>query len=155
MGQTLLNLSKNKVEPKTIFNNRFVVEICEQVHVHYRNLRILMSLTDWVEFAKGNADALKRWESRGCPVPAEGTHIELCRKEVAKSSPANDEITINLNRNLYKVNEGRIFSEGADLEGKDYIHLKIRDLRIEMTKEEFLALSDACIEAKEKLTCLA
>lgn len=97
--------------------------------------------------AKGFSDAFLRWIRKGSPT--EG-HTELCRKTVA--SQAKDEgIKINLNRNLYSENGGKIFSEGAGLEGQEYIHFKYRDLRLEMTKEEFLTMAECFSEAKEKL----
>lgn len=151
MGLTLDKLSSSKVEGNPIFHNRFVVEICEKVHVHYRNLRILLSLQDFLEMAKGMKDSLSRWESRGKPEPKEGTHIELCRKQVAQFPLHNDEVAINLNKNLYAENDGKIFAEGAELNDEKYIHLKIRDLRIELTIPEFNVLAEAIIKAKESL----
>ncbi len=34
MGRTLRSLAKNDIPSKSIFNNRFVIEICETVHIH-------------------------------------------------------------------------------------------------------------------------
>ncbi len=151
MGQTLHSLANAKVQPETVFNNRFVVEICEAVHVHYRNLRILMSLPDWVEMARGFKDALLRWEQRGFPAPREGTHIELCRKQVAHHPVDDSTVKVNLNKNLYVQHEGRIFSDGAGISEKEYIHLKIRDLRVEMSIDEFRTFADQIVKAKENL----
>ena len=148
MGQTLRKLSSRPLETKAVFDRRFVVEICEAVHVHYRNLRIILSLKDWKEMAEGMADSLNRWRSRGCPGTQEGTHIELCRKEVATNPVVSDEIKVNLNRNLYPLHEGRVFSEGAEIKEPMYIHLKIRDLRIEMSLEEFAELAETVAEAR-------
>lgn len=151
MGQTLKKLASRQVEGKAVFNNRFVVEICEHVHVHYRNLRMIMSLSDWLSMASGMSDALKRWVSQGSPEPSEGTHIELCRKVVATHPICQEEININLNKNLYKENQGRIFAEGAEITEPLYVHVKLRDLRIELSLEEFAEFSDAILEAKETL----
>jgi hypothetical protein len=101
VGKTLLALADKKLSEKAIFDKRFVVEIAETVHVHYRNLRINLSLADFVSMARGMADALKRWEDRGKPEPKEGTHIELCRKEVATVPLNSDYCKVNLNKNLY------------------------------------------------------
>lgn len=150
MGRTLKKLASAEVSKKTVFNNRFVVEICEKVHVHYRNLRILMSIEDWKSMAEGMAQSLDRWKKRGEPMPSESTHIELCRKEVAKF-PQGENVLINYNDNLYLKNEDRIFSEGADFKDEQYIHLKIRDLRLELSVEEFNQLADAITNAKETL----
>lgn len=100
-----------------------------------------------MSLAKGFSDAFLRWVRKGSPV--EG-HAELCRKTVA--TQAKDEgIKVNLNRNLYGVNGGKIFSEGAGLEGDEYVHVKYRDLRLEMTKEEFIEMAECFEEAKSNL----
>lgn len=151
MGQTIKPLAQKQMTPSTIFNNRFVVEVCEVIHVHYRNLRIVMSLTDWLSFARGNADALKRWEAQGKPEPSEGTHIELCRKDVARHPVDKGDLQVNLNRNLYAAHEGRVFAEGADFKEPLYVHLKLRDLRLELTLDEFNELHDALVEARANM----
>lgn len=150
MGRTLKNLSEKQLLPTTIFDRRFVTELCENVHVHYRNLRINLSLQDWIQVAEGCAQALERWKKRGCPETGKDVHIELCRKRVA-TEVHNDGIKINLNQNLYPHHEGRVFSEGANFGDRQYIHIKIRDLRLEMPVEEFKVLVDAVKEAERKL----
>lgn len=148
MGQTLKGLAKKIIGDKAIFNNRFVVEVCECFHVHYRNLRIVLSKDDFISMASGMRDALARWEKQGKPETSEHTHIELCRKNISGSG---NEVMVNLNNNLYKVNEGRIFAEGADFKDPAYIHLKIRDIRVELSVDDFNQLADAVIEAKRTL----
>ena len=150
MGRTLKNLSLHELKTPSIFNNRFVVELCEIIHVHYRNLRIMMSIQDWLEMAEGMADSLERWKKLGNPSNGHGVHIELCRKEVAKF-PQGDNVQVNLNDNLYLKNEDRIFSEGADFKEKEYIHIKIRDLRLECGIEEFIKIANCFQEARSKL----
>lgn len=151
MGKTLVGLSERKLEEKPIFDKRFVIEVAELFHVHYRNLRIVLSQADWEAFGRGCADAWQRWVQRGKPECAHGTHIELCRKDVA-SSPVSDELcAVNLNKNLYALHEGKIFAEGAGLEDQTYIHLKMRDLRIEMTEKEFLIFADVVRKAEAQL----
>lgn len=150
MGLTIENLSNKELKDKAIFNNRFVIEICERVHVHYRNLRITQTLDDFISMAEGFNTALARWKKRGCPGTGQGIHIELSRKNVAVVDEHKD-LSINLNKNLYKENEGAIFAEGADFLEEDYIHLKIRDMRIELSIAEFKQLSLQCLEAYGKL----
>lgn len=151
MGKTIIGLAEEKFEEKAIFNNRLVVEVCETFHVHYRNLRIVLSQKDWESFGKGMNDAWTRWVQRGRPSCSSANHIELCRKEVAVSPIDNDSCKVNLNKNLYEQNEGKIFAEGADLLDDVYIHLKIRDLRLELTKAEFKVLAKAIKEADDAI----
>lgn len=150
MGHTRDKLSHRELGNQTIFNNRFVVEIAEKVHIHYRNLRIILSVQDWIELCKGCADSLERWQKRGCPEPKEGVHIELCRKRVGTDAH-NDGVKVNLNDNLYLPNEGKIFAEGADFKDNTYIHVKYRDLRLEMPIDEFRTFAEAVKEADARL----
>lgn len=149
MGVTIEPLAKRKLPGKAIFNNRMVVEICEKVHFHYRNFRIVQSLDDFINMAEGVAASLERWKKRGCPGTG-SRHIELCRKSVAVND-FSDSIEINLNDNLYKKNEGGIFAEGADFQDETYLHVKIRDVRIEVSIAEFNEIVEAFKEAQEKL----
>ena len=150
MGLTLLQLSQRKIEKQSVFPKRFVVEICEKVHTHYKNLRIVNTVHDWLNFAEGMSDSLLRWKKRGSPGPCKERHIELCRKTI-QSEVNNDFLEINLNKNLYLDHKDRIFSEGAELESPYYIHLKIRDVRIELSIEDFKELSSAVQEAEKRL----
>lgn len=148
MGLTIKNLSQAKLSNQAVFNNRFVVESCEDFHFHYRNLRIRISYADWPQFAKGFADSYYRWEKQGKPF---GKHTELCRKMVA-TNPCDDHIQINLNKNLYGKNKNKIFSAGEDtLKDEKYIHFKYRDLRLEMPIEEFKLLAKCVREAEGAL----
>ncbi len=150
MGRTKENLSTKELGKKAIFNNRFVVECVENFHIHYRNLRIALTQEDFVAVCKGCIQAFERWNRRGCPDNPKA-HIELCRKNVTGFD--NEGVRINLNHNLYNENKGRIFSEGAEFDEPEYIHLKIRDLRIELSKEEFKELTNAVKEASGRLEC--
>lgn len=149
MGQTINNLAKCKLNGKPIFSNRFVIEICEKVHFHYRNFRIVQSLDDFINMAEGVAASLERWKKRGCPGTG-SRHIELCRKQIAVAD-FSDTVEVNLNKNLYIENEGGIFAEGADFKDPVYVHLKIRDTRIELSIEEFKLIAETLNEAKKRL----
>lgn len=150
MGQSLLKLAKKDISSRSIFNNRLVVEVCEQFHLHYRNLRITLSLSDFVEFSKGLVVSLDRWGKLGQPEPKKGQHIELCRKKIATDA-FNDGVQVNLNHNLYLKNKNKIFSEGADFKDERYIHIKVRDIRLEFSLKDFEEFSNVIIEAKKRL----
>lgn len=150
MGHTLVPLANKPLKSKAIFSHRFVVEAVENFHIHYRNLRISLSKEDFIAICTGCVQAFERWSKRGCPEAPEA-HIELCRKNVVGNDTDADSIRINLNENLYNRNQGKIFAEGADFTEDRYIHLKIRDLRLEMSIEEFKELENAVKEASGRL----
>jgi len=149
MGRTIETLAHKEIQDKSIFSNRFVVECVEQFHIHYRNLRISLSTVDFIEFTRGCIQAFERWNARGCPENPK-VHIELCRKQVGKNL-LNEGLRVNLNANLYNGYDGKIFSEGAEFKEEKYIHLKIRDLRIEMSVSEFKEFSDVIAQASQRL----
>lgn len=149
MGQTITNLAKRQIGQKSIFNNRMVVEICEKMHFHYRNFRIVQTLDDFIAMAEGIASSLERWKKRGCPGTG-SRHIELCRKQVAVAD-FSDTVEVNLNKNLYLENEGHIFSEGANFKEPTYVHIKLRDVRIECSVEEFKIIAETLNEAQKRL----
>jgi hypothetical protein len=127
-----------------------LIEVAEKFHIHYRNMRLLLSLDDFVEMSQGFIRGYDRWQKLCCPEAKEGQHIELCRRIVGRNT-FNEGVKINLNKNLYPQNEGRIFSEGADFSEDKYIHLKVRDVRIELSIADFRTLADAVKEAEAKL----
>jgi hypothetical protein len=150
MGRTIEALSVKTIGKKSIFDERFVIELCEKAHIHYRNLRIVQSLDDFINTAEAFVAALDRWKKRGCPGTGNGQHIELCRRKVAIADES-DTVQVNLNENLYNKNEDGIFSEGANFTEEKYIHVKIRDLRLECSISEFNTICEAFMEAKEKM----
>ncbi len=152
MGQTLTKLSERELTGKPIFPNRFVVELCEIFHCHYKNLRIILSTTDFINVAEGFSKALDRWKKLGSKEPKQGVHVELTRKEIADAN--DNRILINLNRNLYLPNEGRVFAEGAEFRDEQYVHLKVRDLRIELSLDDFHQLAGAVKEAETRLLAI-
>lgn len=150
MGRTIEKLAERTISKKCVFNNRFVTELCESAHIHYRNLRIVLSLDEFITVAEGFVASLDRWKKRGCPGTGTGQHIELCRKKVAVADDS-DKILINLNENLYNKNEDGIFAEGAEFTDEKYVHLKIRDIRLELSIDDFRRLADAVQEANGRL----
>ena len=150
MGHTLVSLSKRDLPSESIFSNRFVIECAEKMHLHYRNMRILLNVDDFKKIGSSCYNAMSRWKNLGNPENNANTHIELCRQSIAEFAH-NDGIRINLNKNLYNLNDGKIFAEGCDFKDEKYIHLKIRDIRLEMSIEEFKTLAGAVKEAEGKL----
>ena len=75
--------------------------------------------------------------------------MELCRKEV--DSPKDETMMVNLNRNLYIKCKDKVFSEGNTFDEPFYIHLKYRDVRIEMPVDEFKDFASMIEEARKAI----
>ena len=149
MGRIIETLVHREIDTQSVFPNRFVIECVENFHIHYKNLRIALAKEDFIEVCKGCIQAFERWTRRGCPINT-GEHIELCRKQIGKNC-LNEGIRINLNKNLYNDYAGKIFSSGNGITDETYIHLKLRDTRIELSIAEFKELANAVKEADERL----
>ncbi len=68
MGNVYKTLGKAKVPPTPKhYGERLVVELCENIHIHYRNLRIEFSDEEFFQFADIITQAAKRLkEIRKC-----------------------------------------------------------------------------------------
>ena len=61
MGNVFKELSRETIKPQTqYFASRLVVELCENIHIHYRNLRLELSDAEFIQFAHKINEALKK-----------------------------------------------------------------------------------------------
>lgn len=51
MGRTKIELARERMPPRLAHNSRLFVDLCENIHIHYRELRIIFSLSEFFEFA--------------------------------------------------------------------------------------------------------
>ncbi len=143
MGRTFQLLSENKIDGKTIFDKRLVVECCETFHLHWRNLRLEFSHENFIVFIKTVLEAYNAWTKNGSPVSAH--HLELGRGLIFPSLCTPQDVKIEVCENLYKKHENSRDSEF--LIEDEFIHIHYRDLRIEMSKEEFVGLAESFVSA--------
>jgi len=60
MGNVYKILSVRKIKPQPdYFADRLIIELCENIHLHYRNLRIELSKSEFLEFADAIAEAAR------------------------------------------------------------------------------------------------
>jgi len=68
MNPFVVELDKDELSPKPdLYSQKFVIEdnIGEGIHIHYRNMRFEMSISEFKEFSKGIKNALEelnKWE---------------------------------------------------------------------------------------------
>ena len=59
MGEIFKILADKHPKPQPdYFAEKFVVELCENVHIHYRNIRIELSMNELIDFHRLLADAI-------------------------------------------------------------------------------------------------
>ena len=68
MGFTRKVLGEKELDHKPVFyTDSFRIDLCESLHIHYRNFRLELSLEEWKEFAKGIIFGYLRWLRRSKP----------------------------------------------------------------------------------------
>jgi hypothetical protein len=146
MGRNIRNLSETSLQSKTIFPKRMITECDETMHLHWRNLRLEMSDDDFVEFANMIIKAYSAKMMKNLKTQ-EGQHMELAIGEI-KNPIKPDSLKVDEQVNLYKILN---YPHAEFYEEDEFIVIRLRDLRIEMGKEEFKTFAGAIKEADEKL----
>jgi hypothetical protein len=150
MGKVILPLSEGELSEKTIFDRRFVIECCENFHLHWRNLRLELSADNWIQLVEAFEAGIAKWRAHGSP--RSHPHLELAKflmdtNEVIHPTTANAELCENLYKTLRETH-------GADAEfwvEEAFVHFHYRDLRVEMPIADFLAFSKTMTAAHTKL----
>ena len=126
MGNIKRVLSKESLESKPLFANDLRIENAEAVHVHWRDLRILMSPNQFDSFTQGSTIADNHWDG-------ELTGIDTLLSHTG-------------------IPEGIIFGDEAKVEElrDGNIHVHWRDLRLELTPKDFISLSILLEEARRE-----
>ena len=154
MGKVIAPLAKTNVPANTVFDRRFVLECCERFHIHWRNIRLELTADNWIGFVNTFEQAIATWRANGSPRQHE--HLELARYLMDTSEIVHPtEVEVELCENLYKnLRE----THGADAEFWEedaFVHFHYRDMRFEMSIEDFLGFSKAMADGRERLQTIA
>lgn len=84
MGNIYRVLAKKDISSPSFFPTRLVIEDCENIHLHIRNLRIEFSTREFINFVGALNTALKEFRNWGTPMkiaineinPYDKTHLE-------------------------------------------------------------------------------
>src|SRR4051794_2261486 len=149
MGKVIRRLAAGTVPEQTIFDKRFVAECCETFHLHWRNLRLELTPGNWSQLVAAFNEADRKWRAAGSP--PEHSHLELTR--FLRSEPAINGTSVGaeLCENLYKTAPPEFSRDAEFYEEDEFVHFHYRDLRVEMSVEDFLGFSGVMAEARERL----
>jgi tRNA A-37 threonylcarbamoyl transferase component Bud32 len=149
MGKVIRHLAEGTVPDKTIFDRRFVAECCETFHVHWRNLRLELSPENWKQMLAAFLEADRVWRANGSP--DKHPHLELTRFLRSGDTLNGTSVGAELCENLYKTAPPPFGTDAEFYEEDEFVHFHYRDLRVEMSVEDFLAFSAVMAEARERL----
>lgn len=144
MGKVRHMLAEKSIDKKSeIYSSNFSIELCETFHVHLRNLRLTFDTEEFTQICESFKKAFVNWE-------------KMDFKRAEENAP--DDPIIGLAGGTIKAEAGSInkyicpSNLSVDLqEYNDYIHLKYRGLRIDLTIAEFVAFSEVIKEAANKI----
>lgn len=125
------------------------MDLCENIHIHYREFRIVFSLDEYLEFVdalKNCTEDLRNYLMQN-PDYTEGTYDTTLMiaggvKRTVKNSPEP-------NKSFYFNNDFMI--ELQDESEIDEIHVHWRDYRFALYRDHFKIIANAFFEAKKKL----
>jgi hypothetical protein len=150
MGRTLKTLVEIKLPPRESHNSRALVDLCENIHIHYREWRQVFTLPEWLEFVTMLTQAARDVRNYLAQNPdyREGewhntlmvANAGLAR--LIKSSPAPNQSTYF----------DRTFAvEIMHPSMRDEMHVHWRDYRFVLPRSHFRQIADAFTEARVKL----
>lgn len=136
MGRIKKILVNKDIPEKGMLHSRLIIEWCENIHLHYRDMRLEFDEKDFEQLAIAMFDGYLKY------------------KKIRKENPEliNDE-------NKYSVlSQGEIVDSGEfpnrlqiELQEEGHIHIHYRNLRLEMKKEDFLNIASVFIEAIDSM----
>jgi len=139
MGKIKKILSEKVISSKShYYPDFFTIEVCENFHIHWRNIRMNLLEEEFKTYTQAIKDSRKKWDILRRPYPYLST-IYL--------SPAWDKLPSEC------FNPTRMAIELQDV-GKNNlpeIHFHYRNIRIDMNKKELLEMCELFNEAKENM----
>ena len=124
MGDIKKILGFKKLNSSPLFCNDLRVENAESIHLHWRDLRILMSQSQFSTLHNGVTEAVINWDGALSNEDLVLSHTNLPDKIIFKDEAKVEELR-----------DGNI-------------HFHWRDLRLELTPEDFLSLCELIISSK-------
>jgi len=129
MGHVDKILAHRITKPKTrYYNDFFTIEVCENFHIHWRNMRIQMTDKEFEVFSKAMMNSYRKWELMKKPYPYHET-IYL--------QPAWDNLP---DEQVFK-NEIKIERQTSNMNLPE-VHVHYKNLRIDLDMSELKELKE-------------
>lgn len=137
MGHIKQVLAEKTLEPRSVTPNMIWVDLCENLHIHYRNLRLEFSVEEFAVFMcamqnlyKAAEHKMEDWKFE------EGDPNFLTQIQFKK--PLNNSSHYYPNRLVLEANRDGTF------------HLHYRDLRVHLSADEYDDLERAVVQGKAR-----
>jgi hypothetical protein len=153
MGLVRELLAEINLPDREVHNSRMFVDLCENIHIHYREIRIVFSLDEYFEFVdilqKSTAD-VRNFLAQN-PDYKEGVYPTTVmvaggpgrQRKLLENSPAANKSTYFPNHFAIELQDESVIDE---------IHVHWRDYRIALNRDHFRRIAQAFADAERKLT---
>jgi hypothetical protein len=152
MGAVKLYLGRRRLEDRELHNSRMFIDLCENIHIHYREYRFVFSIDEFFEFTDilvKSMNDIKNYLFQNHDY-REGryndTLLIACGKDRQLKFLVNSP---EPHRSKYYNNDLAI--ELQDENVTDEIHFHYRDLRMVWNRDNFKKICEVFIEAYRKL----
>ncbi|MGD9671303.1 MAG: ParB N-terminal domain-containing protein [Hyphomicrobiaceae bacterium] len=152
MGLIKKDLVRIKLPDREAHNSRMFVDLCENIHIHHREFRVVFSLDEYLEFVdvlgRSTEDVLSYLAQN--PDYEEGIYPTTIM--VAGGKERQRKLLLNSpapNQSAYFANDFAIELQEESV--VDEIHVHWRDYRFAMNRENFKIIAEAFSEAKKGL----
>ena len=153
MGAVKKFLARKTLQDRERHNSRLFVDLCENIHIHYREYRLIFSLDEYFEFVDivGKSTQDVRNYLYNNPDYKEDeyptTIMIACGKDrqrkFLKNSPLPHKSAYHNDNFAIELQEEHVTDE---------IHVHWRDLRIALNRENFKDVAEAFMDAHRNLT---
>ena len=152
MGLVKQELDRLELPDREAHNSRMFIDLCENIHIHYREFRIVFSLDEYLEFADILARSTEDVRSYLAQNPDYREGVYPTTIMVAGGAKQQRKLLENSpqpNRSAYFANDFAI--ELQDESVIDEIHVHWRDYRFAMPRDQFKLVADSFSRAKTQL----
>ena len=137
MGHIKQLLALENIEPRHITATSIWTDLCEDIHLHYRNLRLDFSQKEWAHFRA----AINHLGM--------ATEFQTERYQYEEGDP-NFLVSMHFNTPLHSNSEYYPNRLSIELQRDDTVHVHYRDLRMHYTVTEFKAIARAFVRALQQ-----
>jgi hypothetical protein len=138
MGEIKKVLAMDEIEPRSVTADRIWTDLCENVHLHYRNLRLDFSETEFATFRAAMHNL--------------GMAVEMCaiEKDYEEGDP---NVLIQQMFDMMLKTDSEYYTNRAtiELQRNNTVHFHYRDLRIHWSYTEFLQIAKMFATAVSEL----
>jgi hypothetical protein len=152
VGKVKQQLDGFELPGREAHNSRMFVDLCENIHIHYREFRIVFSLDEYFEFVDiltRSTEDVRSYLAQN-PDYREGVYPTTL---IVAGGPAQQ---LKLLQNSPQPNQPVYFSRHFAIELQDQsvvdeIHVHWRDYRLALPREHFKLIADSFARAKAQL----